>query len=215
MLVVLALVVTVPAVGSFPLEPGLLPLGAGFPVATHMALAAGVLWAARAFALRSPAVGRGRFATALTEGHWLPRRSTLTTGLASAATVFVLIAPAGVVFHRLVPTVERLVLLVVVAAMALPFFAAFEALVRRGSALSGALWGALGRVALLVVLLVGVGVGALPFVLILVVPLLVLQYVLLEIYAASAYAQSRDPALIAVVDAVIVAWFIVMLTPIG
>ena len=55
----------------------------------------------------------------------------------------------------------------------------------------------------------------LPFVIILVIPLLVLQYVFLEIFAATAYSAGRNPAVIAVVDAVFVAWLAVMLSPIG
>jgi hypothetical protein len=114
-----------------------------------------------------------------------------------------------------VPTPDRLVLWVIVTLMALPFFAAFEALVRRGGTWQAIGWGVLGRVLLLVVLFIGLGAGVLPSVIGLVLPLLVVQYLLLEVFAATCYARGRNPALIAVVESVFVAWLAVTLTPIG
>ena len=99
--------------------------------------------------------------------------------------------------------------------MVLPFFAAFEAIVRRGSTVAAIGWGVLGRVLLLAALSIGVSLQVLPAVLALVIPILVLQYVILEIFAASCYATGRNTAVIAVVDAMFIAWLTIMLTPIG
>ena len=96
----------------------------------HLALAGGLLWGARMFATRGN-IG-GPVAAWLGPGPWLPFRSVAGTGVAAGGVLFVLLAPLGTVFHRLVPDPERLALWVVVAAMVLPFFAAFEAIVRRG-----------------------------------------------------------------------------------
>jgi hypothetical protein len=49
----------------------------------------------------------------------------------------------------------------------------------------------------------------------LVAPLLVLQFVILELVAAGAYAKARNAAVVAVVDAVVIGWIAVVLTPVG
>jgi len=206
-----ALLVTMPLLTTG--GPGFLPLGAGQPVIIHLALAAGLLWATRLFVQRGVLVGR--VATWVGSGPWLPLRSVAWPGVAAGLVIFVLLAPLGIVFHRLVPNVERLLLWGVVAALALPFFAAFEAIVRRGGIWAAIGRGALGRLVLLVALIVGVGLQVLPGVIALVTPLLIFQYLLLEVFAATCYAQGRNPAVVAVVDAVFLAWMVTTLTPIG
>lgn len=208
-----SLVVTMPllATGGFPL----LPLGASEPIIVHLALAAAVLWTLRLLVGRGTVTGRVARWLGDTATPWLPLRSVAVPGIAAGLAMFVLLAPAGVVFHRLVPTVDRLVLWIALTALALPFFAAFEAVVRRGTTGASIRRGLLGRLLLLGVLVVGVFAGVMPFVIILVVPLLVLQYVFLEIFAGAAYSVGRNPAVIAVVDAVFIAWLAVMLSPLG
>ena len=210
-LLVGAVLVTMPllAVGGF----NILPLGPGQPVAVHMALAGGLLWATRLFVRRGAVAGP--VAARIGDGPWMPLRSVIWPALVAGAAIFVLLTPTGVVFHRLVPDPERLVLWVLMAALMLPFFAAFEAIVRRGGVGAAIGWGVLGRVMLLVALFVGVGLGVLPGVLTLVLPILVLQYIVLEVFAATCYASGRNTALIAVVDSLFVVWLAVMLTPIG
>ena len=157
----------------------------------------------------------GRVAGWIGDGPWLPLRSVAGPGAAAALVTFLLLTPLEVVFHRLVPTWERLVLWAVVAVLALPFFAAFEALLRRGGTWAAAGWGALGRVILLLALLVGVRLNLLPGVITLVVPILVLQYLILEVFADTCFAAGRNPAVIAVVDSIFIAWMVTALTPIG
>ena len=147
-------------------------------------------------------------------GEWLPLRSVLVPGLAAGAALFVLLNPLGAVFHRLIPTPERLVLWVAVAALVLPFFAAFEAIVRRGTVLRSIGWGVLGRVVLLAALYLGVASAAFPPVVGIVVPLLLGLFLLLEVFAATAYSAGRNPALIAVVDAIFVAWIVTATIPV-
>ena len=144
-------------------------------------------------------------------GHGSRCARSRCRGSPGASRIFLLLTPLAGVFHRLVPTTERLLLWVVVAALALPFFAAFEALVRRGSTWAAIGWGLLGRVVLMAVLVVGLGAGVLPQVLGLVTTLLVAQYVLIEVYAATCYAKGRNPAVIAVAESVLVAWIVVTL----
>lgn len=206
-----ALLVTLPvlAVGGF----DVLPIGAGQPIVMHLAFASALLWGCRLLAKRGQL--EGRVADWVAEGEWLPFRQVWAVGVAAGVAIFVLLVPISGIFHRLVPTPERAVYWVLVAALALPFFAAFEALLRRGRPGRAAGWGILGRILLEAVLLIGLGIGALPSVIGLVIPLLIIQYVMLEIFAAGCYAKARNTAVIAVADAVVVGWLAVTLTPIG
>jgi hypothetical protein len=190
-----------------------LPVGAGQPVITQLLLAAALLWGLRAMVHRS--LVTGAVASWIGTGPWLPLRAVAGPGLAAGAGLVVLFLPLGGVVHRLVPTPERLVLWVIVGLMALPFFAAFEALVRRGGTWGALGWSLLGRAVLLLTLVIGLGAGVLPPVIGLVIPLLVGLYALLEVFATPCFARSHNPAVIAVTESVVVAWIVVTLTPIG
>ena len=128
--------------------------------------------------------------------------------------LFLVLMPLGAVFHRLVPTPERFVLWVVAAALLLPFFSAFEAIVRRGGLWPSIGWGVLGRALLLAALVAGVAIHTLSPVIALVIPLVALLFVLLEVFAGAAYAVAPNPALIAVVDAVFIAWIATIAIPV-
>ena len=206
-LLLLALLLTLPLLAVGP--PGLLPLSED-SVVTSLAVAGGLLWAMRWLAA-GRAIG-GSVPSWIGTGEWL--RSVLVPGLAAGAALFVLLNPLGAVFHRLIPTPERLVLWVAVAALVLPFFAAFEAIVRRGTVLRSIGWGVLGRVVLLAALYLGVASAAFPPVVGIVVPLLLGLFLLLEVFAATAYSAGRNPALIAVVDAIFVAWIVTATIPV-
>lgn len=191
----------------------LFPVHAGQQVAVSLAFAAAALYAVRYFALRGAIAGP--VAGWIGEARWLPGRAELVPGAIAGGVIFLLLAPVGIVIHRTVPDWERFIYWVIFAAMILPFFAAFEAIVRRGGTWAALGFGLLGRALLLAVLVVGIFSGALPFVLLLVLQLLVLQYVLLEIFAAACYAKGRNPAVIAVVDAIFIAWVGVMFSPLS
>ncbi len=197
------------AVGGY----GVLPLGAGQAVAISVGLAAALMWIVRYYARAG--VFTGTVAGWVGDGDWMPFRSVGVPGILSGLAIFVLLAPVGVVLHATVPNLERAIYWAILAAALLPFFAAFEAIVRRGGTWAAVGYGVLGRVLLLVLLFVGVAIGALPGVLSLILVPLAFQYILLEIFAATAYATGRNPALIAVVDAIFVAWVAVMFSPVG
>lgn len=206
-----ALVLTVPllAVGGF----DLLPLGAGQPIVMHLGLTGAALWAARGLARRGQV--QGRVGEWLRDGEWRPSRAGWISGLAGAGAVIALLLPLQGIFHRLVPTPQRALFGVVLTLVAVPFFTAFEALVRRGRGGAAVAAGIGGKVLLLVSLGIGLRLGALPPVITLITPLLIFQYVLLEIYAATAYARGRNTAMIAVTEAVLIAFMAVSLTPVG
>lgn len=209
---VAALLLTMPLLGVGGWDP--LPLGAGQPIVVHLALAGALLWGARVLS------ARGRLPEPVGtwlggDRPWLSLRPSGAVGLAAAGVIVALLIPLAPVFHRLVPTPQRALYWVVMTALALPFFAAYHALLRRRRGGWAIGIGVLGRIGLLLVLLVGLAVDVLPPVISLVLPLLVLQYALLELFAAGCYARSRNTTVVAVVDAVIIGWMVVMLTPVS
>lgn len=206
-----ALFVTMPlmASGGF----NVLPVGAGQPVVIQVLFAAAVLWGLRSFVARG--ILAGPFDAWIGDGRWFPTRNELTTGAITGFGIVLVLQPLAGVTHRMVPTQERFLLWIVLAALALPFFTAFEGIVRRGGTWQAVGWGVAGRLILLAAMVIGLGVGLLPPVIALVVPLLVLQYVLLEVFAATCYARGRNPRVIAVVETVFISWIAITLTPIG
>jgi dienelactone hydrolase len=203
-----ALLLTMPlmAVGA----PGLLPLSED-SVVTGLALAGALLWTTRWFALRQPRLAvHGWFG----DGPWLPLRTVLVPGLAAAAALFVLLAPLGAAFHRLIPTPERLVLWAAVTVLVLPFFAGFEQIVRRGRTWPALGWGVLGRALIVGIVVLGVAAHVFPPVVAILIPIIVVLFVLLEIFGVPAYAAGANPALLAVVDAVFIAWVVAIAIPV-
>jgi dienelactone hydrolase len=205
-----ALVVTMPLLNAGGFD--LLPLGAGQPIVMHLGLAGAVLWGGRALARRDQVGGAtGRL---LGEGQWLPLRRAIAPGLAAAGAIVALLLPLAPIFHRMVPSPARAVYWLVLSAVCLPFFAAYEALTRRGRNGTAIGAGIGAKILLLVVMFAGVGLGLLPFVIGLVAPLLILQYVLLELFASTAFARGRNTAMIAVVEAVLVGFVVATLSPV-
>ncbi len=142
------------------------------------------------------------------------RLATLFAALVGFLAIYLMRAPAGVVLHRLVPTPERLIALIVCAALMLPFFLAFELLLRRGGIVTSTAIGLSGRVVTLALIWIGVIAGVLPFVVMLILPVLVMLFVAMEIFAAAAYSASANLLMIAVVESMWLAWVVAVLMPI-
>jgi hypothetical protein len=83
----------------------------------------------------------------------------------------------------------------------LPFFLSFELLVRRGATPIATVFGSIGRVLILVAIVAGLGLGTIPFVLGLMLPLFVVLFVMFEVFADSVYSVSWNLLLIAIVEA--------------
>ena len=133
--------------------------------------------------------------------------STLPTLLAAAlaiAAIYVCQNSYSVTFHRLAFTPERLLAWILAAAITLPFWLGFEFLVRRGGVVMSTVLGSSGRAIILILLLGGVMVGVFSRFLFLIIPIVGLQFIALEILAASAYSTSRNLFLIALIES---AWF--------
>ncbi len=129
-----------------------------------------------------------------------PAAPLLAAGLGVLA-VFSLMSPFGVALHRVTLTPERVLVFGMAAAGFFPLSLAFACLVRRGSVFGAMLFGLAGRT--LIVLLLGAGVATeiLPFVLVLMLPMLCFAFVAMEILAAFVYAGSRNLLAIALLDA--------------
>jgi dienelactone hydrolase len=134
---------------------------------------------------------------------WLlrnPAAPLLAAGVGSVA-VFSLTVPFGVALHRATLTPERMLVFAMAAAGFFPLSLAFACLVRRGSAGSAFLYGLAGRALVVAILGAGVALGILPFVLVLMLPMLCFAFVLMEILAVFVHAGSRNLLAIALVDA--------------
>ena len=142
---------------------------------------------------------------------------TLPTLLAAAlaiATLYVCQNSYSVTFHRLAFTPERLLAWIFAAAMTFPFWLGFEFLVRRGGMIMSTVLGSLGRVIIVGLIFVGVMTRIFPGVLLLIVPIIALQFVALEVLAASAYSTSRNLFLIALMETAWFAWLLAATNPI-
>jgi hypothetical protein len=90
----------------------------------------------------------------------------------------------------------------------------FELLVRRGSLAISTVCASLGRILILILMAVGVSLNVLPFVLMLILPILAIAFVMIEIFAASAYSASHNLVAIAVFETLWFAWMIAAASPI-
>jgi hypothetical protein len=204
-IVAIALFVTMPllATGS---PASFLPLLTGDAQYGYYAVAGLALFVARWLGVRRVAEGPS----------WLPERFGPTLGAAAVgmAAVYVLMNPISTVFHRLVPTPERLVIWIIGSALMAPLFLAAESLIRRGSLRASIGLGAASRVMTLIVLSIGIRLGLLPGVLSLILPILLVIFVFVEVFAAGVYWKSRNVALIALVEALWIAWLASIAGPI-
>src|SRR5262249_48513802 len=111
-------------------------------------------------------------------------------------------------------TPERLIFTVVGTLLLLPFWLGFEFMLRRGNLVVSTIRATIGRALIIVMLMIGVFLQVLPGVLMLILPIRVLIYVMVEILAVSAYSSSRNLMLIALVESMWFAWTITATAPI-
>jgi len=100
------------------------------------------------------------------------------------------------------------------AVLMFPFWMSFELLVRRGGLAMSTVWASIGRILILVLMVVGVTLDVLPGVLMLILPIIVIAFVMIEIFSASAYSTSRNLLLIAVFETLWWAWMLAASSPI-
>jgi len=140
--------------------------------------------------------------------------AAILAGASAFAVVYVCQVAMSVMLHHLSLSPERLMVMAMATVLMFPFWMGFELLVRRGGVTTSTVWGSLGRVLILVLMAVGVSLNVLPFVLMLVLPIIGIGFVMMEIFAAAAYSASRNLALIAVAETLWFAWTIAAVSPI-
>jgi hypothetical protein len=140
--------------------------------------------------------------------------AAIAGGTTGFAVVYVCQVAMSVMLHRVSLSPERLMVMAMAAVLLFPFWIGFELLLRRGDILGSTMWASLGRVLILVLMVIGVSLNALPFVLILLLPIIALAFVMIEIFSASAYSVSRNLTLIAVFETLWLAWMIAASNPI-
>jgi dienelactone hydrolase len=135
-------------------------------------------------------------------------------GAAGFAVVYVCRVALSVTLHGVSLSPERLMVMAMASVLLFPFWLSFELLMRRGGLVMSTVWASLGRALIVVLMVAGVMLNVLPFVLMLILPLLGLALVMIEIFAASAYSTSRNLVLIAVFETLWWAWAIAAVSPI-
>ena len=138
----------------------------------------------------------------------------ILAGAAGFAVVYVCQVAMSVMLHHLSLSPERVMVMALATVLMFPFWMGFELLVRRGGVAISTVWGALGRILIVVMMAVGVSLNVLPFVLMLVLPIIAIGFVMMEIFAASAYSVSRNLTLIAVAETLWFAWTLAAASPI-
>jgi dienelactone hydrolase len=140
--------------------------------------------------------------------------SALLAAAFAFAIIYVCLVAMSPALHNLSLSPERLMALVLASVILFPFWLGFEFLLRRGGVAFSTFIASVGRVVILVLTGIGVAVHVLPFVLTLVVPILVLNFVIFEIFAASVYSVSRNVVMIAAAESLFFAWVFAAANPI-
>ena len=141
-------------------------------------------------------------------------RATIFAALIAMVTIYLCEVAMTVTFHTFALTPERLVFAILGTLLFFPFWLCFEFMLRRGDLAIATIRASLGRLVIIALTVAGIFMNVLPFVLILILPSLVLIYVTVEIFAASAYSSSRNLMLIALVESAWFAWVIAATNPI-
>src|SRR5579862_502626 len=133
---------------------------------------------------------------------------------AAFAAVHVCLVAMSPTFHYLALSPERLMVMTMATILLFPFWLGFEWLVRRGGWGISTMWAVFGRILIVILMVVGVSLRVLPFVLMLILPIIVLNFVMFEIFSAAAYRASRNLTLIAFFETLWFAWIIAAVCPI-
>ena len=212
LLVLAALLVAVPLAAGGPIIP--MPLVVSDSVVSMLVVAAAVLLGSRLVHAQG-ALRR------IPPGYFGPVRllppgaaAAILPGALTLLAAYALISPVGVVFHRLTLTPERLAVGSIGAALTFPFWLSFEALVRRGRTIAAACLGLVGRIGVAAAIVVAAALGLMPPVTLLILPVLLAGFVLLELLATVLYAAGGSWVLIALVETGLLGWVAAVTMPI-
>lgn len=139
---------------------------------------------------------------------------TLAGAAVGLVGAYCLMAPLGVVLHRMAPTPERLLVFGAAALALLPLTLSFQVLLRRGAPAGASAFAVAGRALVLLALVAGVWLGILGGVVLLMLPSLAVLFVQAELVATPIYAVSRNLGAIAFLDATWLAFVMASSMPI-
>jgi len=140
--------------------------------------------------------------------------ATFFAAVLAVALLYIVWQPMSVTMHNLSFTPERSLGAAFSMLVVLPFFMAFELLVRRGSLLMSTTASVIGRLIIVVLVFVLAVNGFLPFVVSLFAIPLGIVFVMFEIFAASVYSASANLVLIALVESSWLAWMFAVCMPV-
>jgi len=138
----------------------------------------------------------------------------MLAGTLGFAVVYVCQVAMSEMLHHLSLSPERLMVMAMATVLLFPFWMSFEWLVRRGGLTMSTVQASIGRIVILVLMAVGASLNVLPGVLMLVMPILLIAFVMIEIFSASAYSASRNLIVIAIFETLWFAWMIAASSPI-
>jgi dienelactone hydrolase len=129
--------------------------------------------------------------------------------------VYALLAPLAGLAHDMTPIGPRAFAGLKLGALLLPFFVGFEHHVRGGSVASSLAFGLAGRAVVLLVILLGVWLGVVPFVVTLLLGPLALVLLLGELCATGIYAAGGNRLASATLQALFLGWVIASVMPLA
>ena len=196
---VIAMVAAMPLISL--VSPGsFIPLVVGNPAISWIAVAGGMLIVFTA--VRLPDELRK-----LTAG-W---RQSLLVGAIAFGAIYVM-SDYDVTLHRATLTPERLLVMLGSAVLVLPFFTAFEVLLRRGSMGTSTALSSAGFALVYFVMMIGLSLGVLPFGI--APPAILILFVMMQLFAVGVASTSGDLLLIAIVESLWYARLFAMVMPI-
>ncbi len=141
-------------------------------------------------------------------------RGALAASVIGLVAIYALLAPLGIVIHRLTLTPERAAVGLLSMLLLLPFTYVFNEVLRRGNLLEASGLCLAGRFLVVGILWLGVATGVTSGVVLLMLPMLAFLFVLFELLSASIYATTRSIATIALIEAGWLAWIFAAVLPI-
>jgi dienelactone hydrolase len=172
-------------------------------VVVHLAIAGCI---ALAIALGRQRSGLGQLASEL--------RAALGPALLVLIAIGLLMTPIGVVGHRLALTPERTFAALLCAFLLVPYALALHWRLRRGPVWRASALALAGRLAVLIVIYLGVEVGVLPRVTMLMLPILAALQLFFELLCTGIYAARGNRVLCALIEAGWLAWILAAVLPI-
>jgi len=199
---------------SFVVPAGFLRVDVAESLVSVLALAGLALIAAVPLLRRAPDHALARLLPpGSTQPSGVDRATWLAVGGGFLA-MYLLLQPIGPFLHELVPTPKRLALGIVISAGLAVFTIPLERWLRRGSLRQAVGVSAAARLLLLVVLYVGAVLGVVDGFIVLIMPLFVVLFLLLEVLSAGIYAASRNVTVIALVNAATLGWILGVFMPV-